>query len=149
LERPKGSWVGYGAALWALIFSAFHVVWATGWYIGLSEAPAKGAFQQRWFLLYDLIIAGMCAVGVFVALALVLPWGRRLPRALLGLVAWSGIGLLVLRAGAGVVQAAYLAARGKFPRDPMMLWEVWFCLGAFLFSLSLWRFQRVSASISR
>jgi hypothetical protein len=78
-DHVSGSWAGYGAALWALIFAAFHIVWATGWYIGLEGEPASTAFAKRWFLVYDLVVAGMCAFAVPVALALTLPWGRRLP----------------------------------------------------------------------
>ena len=46
----------------------------------------------------------MCVLGVLVALALVQPWGRRVPRRLITFCAWSGTGLLVLRAGASVIQ---------------------------------------------
>ncbi len=143
-DHSKGSWVGYGAAIWALVFAALHVVWATGWYVGLQEEEARKAFQHTWFLVYDLIVAGMCAIAVAIALALVQPWGRRLPRWLLGLLAWSATGLLVLRAGGAAVQTAFLIATGRFVMHPQMLWEIWFCLGALLFALTLWRFRRVS-----
>lgn len=140
----KGSWAGYGAALWALIFAALHVVWAAGWYVGLPEEEARKAFQQTWFLVFDLVVAGMCALAILVALALVQPWGRRLPRWLLSLLAWGGTGLLVLRGGGGVIQTVYLVVTGRYVADPMHLYEVWFCLGAILFGLSAWRFRRVS-----
>ena len=143
-DLSKGSWVGYAAATWALVFAAFHLAWAAGWYIGLQEEIARKAFQQTWFLVYDLIVAGMCVVAAAVALALVQPWGRRLSHRLLGLLLWSGTGLLVLRAGAAAVQAAFLMAMGRFVMHPHVLWEVWFCLGAVLFVLALWRFRRVS-----
>lgn len=130
--------------MWALIFALLHVVWAMGWYVGLVEERAHQAFQQTWFLVYDLIVAGACVLAVAVALALVQPWGRRLPDRLISLLAWGGTGLLALRGGAGVVQVAYLAAMGRDVADPMVLWEVWFCLGAVLFGLSAWRFRRVS-----
>ena len=140
----RSSWAGYGAALWALIFAALHVVWATGWYVGLDQELSQKAFQQRWFLVYDLVVAGLCALAVAVALALVQPWGRRLPRWLVGLLAWSGTGLLVLRGGGGALQTAYVAATGRDVLEPMRFWEGWFCLGAVLFSLSAWKFSRAS-----
>jgi hypothetical protein len=87
-DHGGAAWFGYGAALWALIFSLLHVVWAAGWYVGLQAEEARKAFDQPWFLAYDLIVAGICAFGVVVALALVQPWGRRLPRRLVGLLAW-------------------------------------------------------------
>ncbi len=140
----RSSWAGYGAALWALIFAAFHIVWATGWYIGLEAGPASTAFAKRWFLVYDLVVAGMCAFAVPVALALTMPWGRRLPRWLVGLFAWVGVGLLVLRAGGSLIQLLYMVATGTFVPRPRDLWEVWFYIGAVLFGLSAWRFSRAS-----
>jgi len=143
-NRSKGSWVGYSAALWALIFAGLHVVWAMGWYIGLHQELAEKAFQRQWFLVYDLVAAGLCLLAAVVALALVQPWGRRLPRSLIHLLAWSGAGLLVLRGAAGVMQAVYYLAIGGNKLDVFALWAIWFCLGAVLFGMSIWRFRRTS-----
>ena len=141
-SRSRVPWAAYGAALWALIFAVFHVIWATGWYIGLDPEQARIAFAKTSFLVYDLVVAGVCAFAVPVALALALPWGRRLPRRLVGLFAWSGTGLLVLRS-ASVVQVVYLVASGRFVVDYRILWELWFYLGATLFGLATWRFWRI------
>jgi hypothetical protein len=139
-----GAWGGYAAALWALIFAAFHIVWATGWYIGLDAEQARIAFAKTSFFVYDLVVAGMCAFAVSVALALAMPWGRRLPRRLVGLFAWVGTGLLMLRSMGSMVYTVYLIATGQFVVliERWSLWELWFYLGAALFSLSLWRFWR-------
>ena len=145
----RESWAGYAAASWALIFAVLHVVWATGWHIGLDEELSRKAFQQRWFLIYDLVIAGLCAVAVWVALALVQPWGKRLPRLLVGGLAWCGSAVLVLRGGAGAAQTAYVAATGRSIFTVYRLWEVWFCLGALLFGLSTWRFWHTSRGPGR
>jgi hypothetical protein len=141
-QRHRSSLWGYGAALWALIFAVFHVIWATGWYVGLDPESARKAFARTPFLVYDLVVAGMCAFAVPVALALAMPWGRRLPRRLVGLFAWTGTGLLLLRSVASVVQAVYLIGTRQFPVEARGLWELWFYLGAILFSLSTWRFWR-------
>jgi len=135
----RRTWIGYAAAVWALVFAAFHVVWATGWYVGLDQEPASTAFARRWFLTYDLVVAGMFVFAVPVALALFQPWGRRVPRWLLGLLAWSGTGLLTLRGAGGVIQTAYFAAVG---RPLHARWDAWFCLGAVLFGLSTWAYWR-------
>ncbi len=140
--RSRISWAAYAAALWALIFAAFHVIWATGWYVGLETEPARKAFAKTPFLVYDLVVAGTCAFAVPVALALAMPWGRRLPRQLLGLFASAGTGLLVLRSVASVVQTLYLIGSGQFVVNGRCLWELWFYLGATLFSLATWRFWR-------
>ena len=141
-SRSRFSWAAYAAAIWALIFAVFHVIWATGWYVGLNPETARIAFAKTPFFVYDLVVAGICAFAVPVALALVMPWGRRFPRRLVGLFAWTGTGLLVLRSVASVIQAAYLIATRQFPAEIRGLWELWFYLGAILFSLATWGFWR-------
>lgn len=137
----RRAWVGYAAALWAFVFAAFHVVWATGWYVGLTGESAT-AFAKRWFLVYDLTVAGVMAAGVPVAFALVQPWGRRIPRVLLGFLAWSGAAILALRGGAGVVQTMYFATTGRRVPFSYYRWDLWFCLGAILFGSSAWAYWR-------
>jgi Protein of unknown function (DUF3995) len=112
--KRVNSWTAYAAALWALIFAGFHVIWATGWRVGLDAEQARIAFSKTPFFVYDLVVAGMCVVAAPVALALTMPWGRRLPRGLLGLVAWTGSGLLVIRSVASIAQTAYLIATERF-----------------------------------
>lgn len=143
----RASWAAYAAALWALIFAIFHVIWATGWYVGLDPEQARMAFAKKSFLVYDLVVAGMCVLAVPVALALAMPWGRRLPRRLVGLLAAGGTGLLVLRSVASVVQTLYSAVRGQFVVEATGLWEPWFYLGAILFGLGTWRFWRDRAQL--
>lgn len=146
-HRHRDAWAAYAAALWALIFAFFHVIWAAGWYVGLEPEPARIAFAKTPFLVYDLVIAGMCAFAVPVALALAMPWGRRVSRRLVGLFAWIGTGLLVVRSVASVVQTVYLVASGQFVVGGRCLWELWFYLGATLFSLATWRFWRRRPSL--
>lgn len=145
----RESWVGYAAALWALIFAVLHVLWATGWYVGLDPELSRKAFEQRWFLIYDLVVAALCALAVLVALALVHPWGTRLPRTLVSGLAWCGSAVLLLRGGAGAAQTLYLAATGRSILVVYRLWELWFCVGAVLFGVSTWRFWRASGAIAR
>ena|SRR5262244_3897230 len=135
-------WIAYGAACWALIFAAFHIVWAAGWYIGLDPVKAQAAFAVPWKLAYDLVVAGMCIVAVPVALAVAMPWGQRVPRRLLGALAWTGTGLLLLRAVASLIQVAYVVVAGQFRWRDMGAWEPWFYLGATLFAINLWRYWR-------
>lgn len=144
----RESWTAYAAALWALIFAVLHVTWAAGWYIGLDAERAREAFQQRWFLIYDLVVAALCALAVLVALALVRPWGTRLPRALVGGLAWCGSAVLILRGGAGAAQTLYVAATGRSILVMDRFWELWFCIGAVLFGVTTWRFWRVSGSVT-
>jgi magnesium-transporting ATPase (P-type) len=140
-RRRSSAWVAYAAALWAFIFGVFHVIWACGWYVGLDQEQSRIAFRKPLFFAYDLVVAGVCFLAVPVALALVQPWGRRLPRSLLGSCAWLGTGLLVLRSGASLIQMIYHMATGRFSVAAVGIWEPWFLLGAVLFSASTWRFM--------
>jgi hypothetical protein len=127
-----------------MIFAVFHVVWAMGWYVGLDVETARRAFDMTWKLVYDIVIAGMCVLGVLVALAFVQPWGQRVPLKCIRFVGWCATGLLLLRGGGSVIQIVYLVltARLRTILKPMALWEVWFYVGATLFCVSFWRFRR-------
>ncbi|MGH7714060.1 MAG: DUF3995 domain-containing protein [Gemmatimonadaceae bacterium] len=135
-------WIAYAAACWALIFGAFHIIWAAGWYPGLDPLQAQAAFAVPWKLAYDLVAAAMCIIAVPVALALAMPWGRRVPRRLLVPLAWTGTGLLFLRAVASIIQTAYFLVTGQFSVRDMGVWEPWFYVGATLFTINLWQYWR-------
>jgi hypothetical protein len=141
ISDTRTFWPAYGAALWALIFAIFHVIWATGWYVGLDAETASVAFSKTPFLVYDLVVVGVCIFAVPVALGLAMPWGRRHAR-LVTLFAWIGTGLLVVRSVASIIQSIYLIVTCQFPIETRSLWELWFYLGAILFSLATWRFWR-------
>lgn len=139
LLTPTGRWVTWAAALWALVFGIFHIIWAAGWYPLLNAEDARAMFAVRWKWIYDVVVAAMCLVAVPVALAPVMSWGRRLPKRLVYTLAWIGTALLAIRAALSLGQAAYLIAIGRFRIADMGIWEPWFYLGAILFSLSTWR----------
>lgn len=144
----SGSWLAYAAALWAAVFAVFHVIWAAGWYPLLDAEQARIAFADPWKWAYDVLIAVICVIAVPVALAPVMPWGRRVPRRLTYTLAWIGSALLVLRSTASLIQVGYLVGVGRFRFAVLGIWEPWFYLGAVLFSLSTWRATRVWAGRS-
>lgn len=133
---------GYAAALWALILSFLHVVWAAGWYVLLSKEEARSSFSRPWFRVYDVVVAGACLLAVFVALGLVQSWGRRLPRLPVISLAWAATVLLVLRGGGSILQIAAVVIEGRYVFQPMDLYEIWFWLGAVLFSITLFQTHR-------
>ena len=150
MATPNKAWRGLAtvehvAALWALVFAAFHFIWAAGWYVGLDRVAAREMFAVPWKLAYDLVAGALCVVGVAVALALAHPWGRRLPRRLVGGLAWTGTGLLILRGGGGALQGLYWALSGRDVIQRSSIWELWFCLGAVLFWISVRRYWRATA----
>ena len=145
-KRSTNSWPAFGAALWSAVFAVFHIVWALGWYVGLNAEEARKAFQVPWKLAFDIVVVGFCILGVFLALAFVQPWGRKLPR-IVRFVGWCATGLLVLRSSGSIVQITYFAVVGKLRTnlDKTAVWELWFYLGAVLFGSSFWRFRRAVA----
>src|SRR5574341_913336 len=140
-----GPWVAYAAALWALVFAVFHIVWAAGWYPLLDAEGARIAFANPWKWAFDMLVAIMCLIAVPVALAPVMSWGRHLPRRLIYALACIGTARLVLRSTASLVQTGYLISVGRFHFADMGIWEWWFHLGTILFSLSTWRSRRAGA----
>ena len=140
-SRP-GPWVAYAAALWAAVFAAFHIIWATGWYPLLDAEQTRVAFAVPWKWTFDVVVAAMCVIAVPVTLAPVMSWGRHGPRRFIYALAAVGTALLLLRSVASLVQVGYLIARGRFRLADLGIWEPWFYLGAILFSLSTWRARR-------
>jgi hypothetical protein len=74
-EQFTNSWPAFGAAIWSAIFGVFHIIWALGWYVGLNAEETRKAFQVTWKLTFDIVVAGICVLGVFLALAFIQPWG--------------------------------------------------------------------------
>ncbi len=142
LQQASHTLIAYSAACWAFVFGVFHIAWAAGWYIGLDPQWARTAFAKPWMLVYDVVVVGMCMVAVPVALALGMPWGRRLPRGILSILAWTGTCLLVLRAVASLVHVALALVKGEFVLRQVGIWEPWFYVGAALFGLNLWWYWR-------
>jgi len=147
-HRLRHRAIGYAAAGWALVFALLHFVWAAGWYVGLDPVQTRAAFAVPWKLAYDLAAGALCVVAVPIALALVMPWGRCVPRRLLHTLACTGTGLLVLHAVASLVQIGYLMATGQFEFDDLSVWEPWFYIGATLFTLNLWWYWRGERSVA-
>ncbi len=88
-----GSIGGYGAALAMTPYLLIKITWVVGALAGLL--PTGGAATlAEWVVLNGATIV-MAGVGIVLALALVRPWGMRIPGAPLALAAWVGAGFLV------------------------------------------------------
>lgn len=142
LDAGRHRVIAIAAAAWAFVFAIFHIVWAAGWYVGLDAEKAREAFATPWKWAYDVVVAGMCVVAVPTALALAMPWGQRISRRLVAGLAWTGAVLLVLRAGASIIQTGYEIVTGRFSAARTGIWEPWFYLGATLFATNVWMYSR-------
>jgi Protein of unknown function (DUF3995) len=158
LAGPRGRWAvgaGYAAFAWGLIFALISFYWGCGGTIGLSTVGgtierlarehSAGIFVAVW-------VTGLLKlVGAVLALALVRPWGSKLPRRLVALLSWTAAVLLTLYGGT-LVAADALAATGAIkPRTPIarvpLLWHLWvwdmsFLIWGLLFASAAWYFTR-------
>lgn len=93
------------ASTWAWAFLALHVYWAFGGRFGFGDQtdpiPATTSTVTGW--VWTLGVLVMFAAGPVVPLALVRPWGRRLPRRLLLVLMWIGAAVLLIRGGLGLL----------------------------------------------
>jgi len=150
--RP-GRWTGFAAATVAFAFAAVSLYWALGGRALLDTLG--GEIERRARAGDDVLLVANAAgavlkmLGGMLALALVLPWGERLPRRPLQALAWTGAAVLTVY---GVLQtvAIVLVALGRFELDEplgtralrwrMFLWEPWFLVWGMLLGAAAWHF---------
>jgi hypothetical protein len=89
--------------------------------------------------------------GAVLALALVRPWGRVVPRRLLLVAAWAGSVVLVLYGALNVVGGALVLAGAVEVSGPLdrtalwwhvAVWDLWFLVWGVLLGVAAWRYGR-------
>lgn len=88
-----GRAAAYGAAAALVPYLVIKVSWVVGSLLGLL--PVGRGFSLGGWLVLNTVTIGMAAAGITLGLALVRPWGMRIPGWLVGFVAWVGAGFLV------------------------------------------------------
>lgn len=88
-----GRFAGYGAALAMSPYLLVKLSWVVGALLGL--APIGEGFDRAGWVLLNTVTIGMAGIGIALALALVRPWGMRIPGWLVAFCAWTGAGFLV------------------------------------------------------
>ncbi|PWK64819.1 hypothetical protein BCL76_114141 [Streptomyces sp. CG 926] len=122
-----GRRAAYGAALALLPYLLIKVSWVVGSLMGLL--PVGHGFGRAEWVVLNTVTVGMAAIGIASALALVRPWGMRIPGAPVAFCAWVGSGFLVSILPFGVLGALLDAGGGSAggaadPDDPAMpVWE--------------------------
>jgi hypothetical protein len=137
----------YGAAAWSFVFGMLHASWASGYYVLLPAEQAAEAFKRNGFFIYNLIVVGICILGFIMALIQSDIIRTRISTKVLRFVGYTVVVLLALRGVAGLIQVLYLVIVHDTVLSLMTLWDVWFCLGAFLYFLNLRPKPRVSTCI--
>jgi hypothetical protein len=154
--RETGHWAGYATAVWAFLFALTSFYWGFGGTllldtvgreaVELVEAGDVGIYVAVWF-------AGFVKVaGGVLALALVRPWGRRLFRHWMLLVAgWGGAVVLVLYGGVQIgIQLMVLGGilvppggidwRGFYGH--LYVWDPWFIVWGLLMGVTAFHYTR-------
>ena len=163
-RTPPGTWAGYAAFGWTLVFVAFHVYWFMGGRLGFGDAPdpIPGPPSSVVGWTFNVAVLAMFIGGLVVPLALVQPWGQRFPRRMLLVLAWLGSGVLAARGGAGILDSL-LRVAGVLPRglsgltyeqilgqahpSVYTLWsgaaiDTYFLIGGVLFGAAAWCYGR-------
>ncbi|MPY53347.1 hypothetical protein [Streptomyces acidicola] len=106
-----GRCAGYGAALALSPYLLIKVSWVVGSLLGL--APIGEGFNLAGWVLLNTVTTGMAGLGIALALALVRPWGMRIPGWLVAFCAWTGAGFLVSILPYAVLTTVLDAGRGS------------------------------------
>ncbi|NEA69274.1 hypothetical protein [Streptomyces sp. SID13588] len=83
----------YGAALALSPYLLIKVSWVVGSLVGVL--PIGNGFSLAEWVVLNIVTVGMAAIGIALALALVRPWGMRIPGVLVAFCSWVGSGFLV------------------------------------------------------
>ncbi|MFF8646527.1 hypothetical protein [Streptomyces sp. NPDC015345] len=106
-----GRCAGYGAALSLAPYPLIKVLWVVGSLLGV--VPIGEGYSQAGWVLLNTVTIGMAGIGIALALALVRPWGMRIPGWLVAFCAWTGSGFLVSILPYAVLSTLLDAARGN------------------------------------
>ncbi|WKX70356.1 hypothetical protein [Streptomyces sp. XD-27] len=105
-----GRCAAYGAALALSPYLLIKVSWVVGSLLGVT--PIGEGFNQAGWVLLNTVTIGMAGIGIALALALVRPWGMRIPGWLVAFCAWTGSGFLVSVLPYAVLSTLLDSARG-------------------------------------
>jgi hypothetical protein len=154
------SWAAYTACAWGVIFAGVSFYWALG---GRALLDTLGGAIERRALAGDnallaavWITGALKLVGAALALALARPWGRRLPRRLVLMLAGLCAILLTLYGGLLEVGNALVATHvlkmsqpieWKALRWHLWVWDMSFFVWGILFALALRGFRRAERPV--
>jgi hypothetical protein len=139
----------------AFTFAAVSLYWAVGGTAGLStlgggiEELARARDPAIVVLIWVSVV--LKVVGGVLALALVQPWGRAVPRRLLLLACGGGAAVLVAYGAVQMTAVALVELGALAPSEPvdpsvlrwrLFLWEPWFLVWGLLLGRATWLHTR-------
>ena len=149
------------AAAWAILFAAMSIYWALGGTVGLDtlgvelERDARARDPDTIAVVWVTALLKLAAAAL--ALALVQPWGRVLPRRLWVIATWIvGLGILAYALAnfvqhglmkAGVVDTPE-ALGSSAATWHLAFWDPFWLLGGLLFTAAAHRAGRASRDAS-
>jgi hypothetical protein len=128
--------VGVTTAIWGVVFAVFHFYWAAGGGAAMDESTLTLADS-----LYIAFIAVLGLAGAAVAHGLYQPWGMRVGRRRLRLLARFGGLLLFLGVAVGVGRWIVAGSLNGDGIDGVVI-TTYFLVGGLLFSALGWRGDR-------
>jgi hypothetical protein len=157
--RPSGgralALTAYATCVVAALYAVVSFYWALGGTAGLDTLGGsleELARKDDPMVLWLAGAAGMLKVaGAALALALVRPWGRVVPRRLLLAAVWAGSAVLVLYGGLYVIVGALVLAgvvdvSGTVDRTALwwhvLVWDLWFLVWGVLLGLAARHYGR-------
>jgi len=152
------AWAAYAAFALAVCYALVSLYWAAGGTLGIDtlggsvERLARSRTAAAAAAVSVVIVVKLA--GGLLALALVRPWGRTLPRRLL-LITGVLASALLLVYGAITVSAETLVETGVLrPTSPvdwnalrwhLELWDMWFLVWGLFLGLAVWGYRLATA----
>lgn len=144
-------WVAYAACGWSFLFAMLSFYWVLGGMAGVDTVSPQivqlALARVPWFIAVLWATAIVKVVSGFVALALVQPWGRMLPRWILLLLAWGAGTLLFVHGGLFFIVGVLALSGVIHVSTPLtvlqwytFLWGPWWLLGGILFLVAAWSY---------
>jgi Protein of unknown function (DUF3995) len=151
------AWAAYAACALALLYAVPSFYWGLGGTAGLDTVG--GAIEELARTRDPASVALGIGAGVLkvagglLALALIRPWGRAIPRRLLVGAAWAAsmvltaYGGLLVAVGAlvltGLISTSSPVGRTAL-RWHVLLWDLWFLVWGLVLGVAAWQFGRES-----
>jgi hypothetical protein len=146
---------GYAAAIVAFAYALVSVYWALG---GRALVSTVGGYVEQFAgqgglvpVLVALAAAAAKVIGSLLALALVRPWGRLIPRRWLLIGSAAVSALLVIYGGLNVLGGALVLSGVIRPSETadrtalrwhVAVWDLWFLVWGILLALAAGGFRR-------